>query len=263
DTVYTFANKKVYRSTDFGNNWNALTMTDFVNSGKVIRNLAGSRRSNAVALASSGGQFWVSTNNGTTWTTSGDVTAGSSYTSYVWFNTENDQILYGATVAPNANAHHLFRSSNGGTNWTPIDGSSAASNGLPFGIPIHVVQNLPGSLNTLFVGTDFGVYRSTDGGDTWTRFGEGLPLVGVRDLYLAPDGSFIRIATFGRGVWEAALTATGAPLDANGDGKVDPYDLLELLKRYGSTDAADLAKADFNGDSAINDADLTLLLAAL
>ncbi|MCE1228234.1 MAG: hypothetical protein LWX11_01910, partial [Firmicutes bacterium] len=47
DTVYTFANKKVYRSTDFGNNWNALTMTDFVNSGKVIRNLAGSRRSNA------------------------------------------------------------------------------------------------------------------------------------------------------------------------------------------------------------------------
>ncbi len=57
----------------------------------------------------------------------------------------------------------------------------------------------------LFAGTDFGVYRSMDGGASWSRFGTGLPFVAVRDLYVAPDGTFVRAATFGRGVWEIGL----------------------------------------------------------
>ncbi|MBS1785115.1 MAG: hypothetical protein JST24_06780, partial [Acidobacteria bacterium] len=35
----------------------------------------------------------------------------------------------------------------------------------------------------------------------------GLPLVASRDIYLAPDKTYIRVATFGRGVWQAPLTA--------------------------------------------------------
>lgn len=112
-----------------------------------------------------------------------------------------------ASVAPSSSAHHLWKSANGGTSFSAIDGTAAASNGLPFGVPIHVVKNLPGDSNTLFVGTDFGVYESTDGGATWARFGTGLPLVAVRDLYLAPDKTYLRVATFGRGVWEAPLGA--------------------------------------------------------
>ncbi|MFZ1614517.1 MAG: dockerin type I domain-containing protein, partial [Holophaga sp.] len=51
--------------------------------------------------------------------------------------------------------------------------------------------------------------------------------------------------------------------DINGDTKIDAYDLLEFLKRYGSTAAGDLAAADFNTDGQINDTDLNALLAAL
>ena len=47
-----------------------------------------------------------------------------------------------------------------------------------------------------------GVYRTTDGGATWSRFGAGLPNVYVSDLYIAPDASFLRVSTYGRGVWE-------------------------------------------------------------
>jgi hypothetical protein len=47
-----------------------------------------------------------------------------------------------------------------------------------------------------------GLYRTTNQGDTWERFGDGLPLVAVRDIYIAPDGSFMRLGTHGRGVWE-------------------------------------------------------------
>ncbi len=208
DTVYTFVNAKVYKSTNFGTSWTAMTMTGY-DTTRLLRNVNGSRSSGAVGAASSGGHFWVTYNNGASWTDSTDLTGGTFNTSYIWFNTENDQIVYGATVAPNAAAHHLFKSANGGATWTTLDGSATTSNGLPFGVPIHVIQNVPGNANTLFVGTDFGVYRSTDGGGTWARYGSNLPMVAVRDLYLAPDGSFLRAGTYGRGVWELQ-TGTGA-----------------------------------------------------
>lgn len=214
DTVFTFVYSKVYKSTDFGSNWTPMSMTGFDTSGRSIRNVTGSRSSSAVGLASSGGRFWVTYNDGATWADSGDITGGSLNTSYIWFNTENDQIIYGATVAPTATANHLFKSVNGGSTWTPIDGSATTSNGLPFGIPVHVIQNQPGSQNTLYAGTDFGVYRSLDGGTSWARFGNNLPMVAVRDLYLAPDGSFMRAATYGRGVWELSGAAQlGVTLD--------------------------------------------------
>jgi hypothetical protein len=54
----------------------------------------------------------------------------------------------------------------------------------------------------LYAGTFLGVYRSTDAGASWSRFGYGLPQVEVHDLYMPPDGSFLRIATYGRGVWK-------------------------------------------------------------
>jgi len=46
------------------------------------------------------------------------------------------------------------------------------------------------------------VYSSTDGGSTWSRYGSAMPLVNVTDLYVAPNSSRVRAATFGRGFWE-------------------------------------------------------------
>ena len=258
DTIFTATKYKVYKSTNFAGSWTAMPMGTFTASGREIRNLNASRSSSAVGIASSGGHFWVTYNDGASWLDTGDITATTLNTSYIWFNTENDQVVYGATVAPNATAHHLYKSTNGGLNWTSIDGSATASNGLPFGTPVHFIQNLLGSANTLFAGTDFGVYQSLDGGTTWSRYGIGLPMVGVRDIYIAPDGSFLRAATYGRGVWELQITATKS-LDLNGDGLVDPLDLLYLAKYYGMVNAT----CDLNSDGIVNDADLLLLLAGL
>lgn len=48
------------------------------------------------------------------------------------------------------------------------------------------------------------VIKSTDGGATWSSatIGKGLPVVTVSDLYMPTDGSYLRVSTFGRGVWE-------------------------------------------------------------
>jgi hypothetical protein len=71
-------------------------------------------------------------------------------------------------------------------------------------VPVNTVVVDPGSSSTVYAGTHLGVYRSTDGGATWARFGAGLPLVNVTDVEVLPDSSLVRAATFGRSAWELA-----------------------------------------------------------
>lgn len=52
----------------------------------------------------------------------------------------------------------------------------------------------------IVVGTDLGVTISTDGGATWSRLGKGLPYTTVMDVHLGPDGR-VYAATHGRGIW--------------------------------------------------------------
>ena len=142
-------------------------------------------------------------NNVATWTQLGGTANAALNNSWVWIDTTNEQIMYIGSVTRNLSAtglqSKLYKSTNGGTTWSAIGG---ASSGLPFGVPVHVIKNIPGDGTKLFCGTDFGIYYSEDSGNTWVRYGAGLPLVAVRDIYIAPDKSFIRIATYGRGVWE-------------------------------------------------------------
>ncbi|HET6331389.1 MAG TPA: hypothetical protein VFF76_11435 [Holophagaceae bacterium] len=209
DVVYAHANTKVYKSANFAGSWTAMTTTGLPAS-YIIRNIGASRTTDAVGIASNGGRcFLYYPATSTSWTGSAtDITGGALNTGCVWFDTQNDQTVYLTSVAVNSAVHHLWKSANGGGTWTSIDGASGASNGLPFGIPIHTIQNMPGDSNTLFAGTDFGVYKSADAGASWVRFGIGLPLVAARDLYIAPDKTYLRVATFGRGVWQVSLNTT-------------------------------------------------------
>jgi hypothetical protein len=138
------------------------------------------------------------------------------------FDTADQNIMYATSVRPaiwniggpegGLTASHIWKSTDGGRSWRAIDGSITNSNGFPFGIPVHVVKVDPIDNNVVYAGTDVGLYRTTNQGTTWERFGEGLPLVAVRDIYIAPDGSFMRLGTHGRGVWEMqGITDNYAP----------------------------------------------------
>jgi hypothetical protein len=85
---------------------------------------------------------------------------------------------------------------------------AAAGNGIP-SIPINALVIDPINSNSLYAGTDIGVYNSTDGGANWAPYGTGLPRSAVFDLQIQPSNRLLRAATHGRGVWETALIGTG------------------------------------------------------
>jgi photosystem II stability/assembly factor-like uncharacterized protein len=107
--------------------------------------------------------------------------------------------LYLSTENPDPSAAHLIRSLDGGVTWARVD----ANNGLP-PVPIRklLVSTRDASRKTIYAGTWLGVYESTDAGATWHRFGTGLPLAIINDLYMPSDGSFLRAASYGRGIWD-------------------------------------------------------------
>ncbi|HKG23347.1 MAG TPA: hypothetical protein VKC34_15720, partial [Blastocatellia bacterium] len=65
----------------------------------------------------------------------------------------------------------------------------------------------PATPNTIYVGTDIGIFRSTTGGGVWSLFSNGLPPVVVSALASHPNG-VIQAATYGRGAFELTVNVT-------------------------------------------------------
>jgi hypothetical protein len=147
------------------------------------------------------------------------------------------------TPPPDAEGH-LWRTTDHGQTWQSIVGADPAHR-LP-NVAIYVVKYDPVAPATIYAGTDLGVYVTTDDGVTWDRMGEGLPMVPARDLYVAKNQDFIRVATYGRGLWEiypSAAASHGAA--GNGDYdrnlKLDWIDLAAVSSRLGTTPATTTA----------------------
>ncbi len=113
---------------------------------------------------------------------------------------------------------HIYKTTDFGNSWNEADGY-AGSNPLP-DVPVLRVlvdRNDPTS-NTLYAGTDVGIFKSTDGGNDWTAFNQGvIPTVPIFDLeQQSQSPGAIFAASHGRGVFElaAAVSATPTPTNA-------------------------------------------------
>jgi hypothetical protein len=73
-------------------------------------------------------------------------------------------------------------------------------NNIPAG-PVNVIREDPRNANVLYVGTDFGVFVSTNGGARWEVVGGNLPSVQVSDLQINVKNNLIVVSTYGRGMW--------------------------------------------------------------
>jgi len=81
-------------------------------------------------------------------------------------------------VAAEADAAVISR--DGGQSWSPLDLGAGAP------LRVHRVAAHPAAPDVLFVGTSLGLFRSMDSGQSWERFGRGVPFAPVMEILISP-----------------------------------------------------------------------------
>jgi len=111
-----------------------------------------------------------------------------------------DTYIVAASGQDSPPAGHIYRTTDRGRTWTAL-----GTQGLP-NVAVDVARFDPSDTSNrrIYAGTFSGVYVSVDAGSTWALAGTGMPNVRVRDLVVSLDGSLVRVATRGRGIWELA-----------------------------------------------------------
>ena len=92
---------------------------------------------------------------------------------------------------------YAYRTADYGKTWTPLVAADSTVRGYA-----HVIREDPVNPNLIYLGTEFGLWISVDGGRQWAQYKGGeLPNVAVRDLAIHPRENDLVIATHGRGIW--------------------------------------------------------------
>jgi hypothetical protein len=92
---------------------------------------------------------------------------------------------------------HVYKTTDYGKTWMPIVTPDSGVRGFA-----HVIKEDAVSPKMLFLGTEFGLWISLDGGKQWAQYrGRDFPQVPVRDIVLHSCESDLVIATHGRGIW--------------------------------------------------------------
>ena len=111
------------------------------------------------------------------------------------------------------NAAYLYRTEDLGRSWQRIIDDTDV-----WGYVLCFAQD-PVEPGLMFAGTEYGLYVSFDGGDSWNRWTGGYPTVSTYDMVIHPREHDLVIGTFGRGIWVLddirplrALAATGKKL---------------------------------------------------
>jgi hypothetical protein len=114
----------------------------------------------------------------------------------------------------------------------------------------------------LFVGTEFGLWISLDGGTRWAQFqGGDFPNVAVREVQVQPRDGDLVIATHGRGMWIIDdLTPLRALTDDTLQKSTAFLPMRDIQQRMPARGGWSEGDAGFSGESAANGATITYYL---
>lgn len=148
------------------------------------------------------GRLWMTRNDGETWEELTDRLEGvppGGYISRVKASNHDVDRFYVTVDHHRTNdfTPYLFVTDDGGESFRSL-ADDLPRGGVDF---LHVIEEDPHNPDLLFVGSDVGVYVSTDGGERWQRFMTGMPLVPVHDLEIHPRDRELIAATHGRSIW--------------------------------------------------------------
>jgi photosystem II stability/assembly factor-like uncharacterized protein len=244
----TTSGQGVFRSLNNGQTWqsasNGLPINTFDTGGPLLHPINLIRVIDDSILAGTPHNgIYRSTNLGANWSPTGGLPTGIE-------NELVDLDVVGETAFA-LTAGGLYQSINEGLTWSLVNdeitfGDMTAINGELFAGGSSNWFKFPG------------VFRSADGGASWTPTGQPVDDLIVHAVHA--DGDTLFAGTHGQGVW--ALDPDLAQLgDLNNDGQLNADDHTIFCSTIGSSagDGAYIDAADFNNDSVIDHLDLATL----
>ncbi len=221
--VVYFGTQRLYRTADRGATWTGLGASsdgfgaDLTKGQGYVTAIAAHPRLNPAQGSDPQGEVvWVGTSDGNVQVTTDAGKLGSA----TWRNVTkaplpnrfvtdigldpNEQRRAIVTYSGfNANTPttpgKVFLTNDQGGTWTDITGD------LP-DTPANSIAVDPNQANTYYLGTDIGVFQTTNGGQNWSRLGSGLPRVAVFTVRYHAATKNLVVGTYGRGAWKLALT---------------------------------------------------------
>jgi hypothetical protein len=184
----------VYKSTTSGTSWTNISGATITTT---LTDLAVSTSNPNYIYASNGSTLYITTDDGATWAirsapaTINDICIDPTDPTKIW-------------VALNSTTNRVMVSTDAGATFTNV------SAGLPtFSARTIVVDdNTP---RGMYVGMNIGVYYKTEPDINWTNFSDNLPLVAINELEIQKAAGKLRVATYGRGVWESPVANIPPP----------------------------------------------------
>ncbi|MBS1791491.1 MAG: hypothetical protein JST85_27525 [Acidobacteria bacterium] len=89
---------------------------------------------------------------------------------------------------------YVYLTKDFGATWTSVAGNLPTGN-------VNVIREDLKNKNLLFLGTEYGLFVSLNGGAEWKKFMTGLPTVRIDDLLIHPRDNDLIAGTHGRGIW--------------------------------------------------------------
>src|SRR3989440_2549599 len=224
-TIYIGA-QFLFRSRDHGQTWERISPDLTTNNpekqkqeqsgGVTVDNSSAEMHTTIYSISESPKDkslIWVGTDDGNlqltrdggkTWTNVVDNVPGlpkNSWVSWVQASNFNAGTAYAAFDRHTLGemTPYVFKTTDYGKTWAPLVSSQDAKGVRGYA---HVIKEDLIKPDLLFLGTEFGLWVSIDGGKNWAQFkGNHFPAVAVRDLAIQPRDNDLVLATHGRGIW--------------------------------------------------------------
>ncbi|MEZ5063243.1 MAG: T9SS type A sorting domain-containing protein [bacterium] len=98
---------------------------------------------------------------------------------------------------------HVALTTDFGVTWSDVSGDFPSQ-------PVNAIAVDPEFPDDWYIGTDVGIWKSSNGGVNWLPWDNGFPNVVVSDLEIRKADRKLVAGTYGRGAWEMDLPPTGA-----------------------------------------------------
>jgi photosystem II stability/assembly factor-like uncharacterized protein/outer membrane lipoprotein-sorting protein len=149
---------------------------------------------------------------------------------------------------------YAYKTTDFGKTWSSIVAPDSGVTGYA-----HVIREDLVNRDLLFLGTEFGLWISVDGGKQWAQYkGGDLPNVAVRDLAIQSRSNDLVLATHGRGIWIIDdITPLRALTPAVLDQDIAFVGAKQTVQRLGAFGGWVNGDAAFVGDNPPDDAIVT------